>query len=201
MIATTMTSFLRFLRRPGLRQLAGLAALIPALTFTASCSDSETPTNPSGVAQIAGTWTGNFRISSCTDTLNGAPGTFCSNLNVGGPSPVIQPMTLTLTQTDRQVIGNIQFTGWYVRQLVVTGTVQEGGALLLEGTTTWTEPVCSTATTQVPGRLTLTLWNAIVNRTSDGLTGDFRLAGTTRTTPCAFGEVSITADTLQLTKR
>jgi hypothetical protein len=84
---------------------------------------------------------------------------------------------------------------------VVTGIVQPGGAVILEGTTTWTEPVCATATTPVPGRLTLTLWNSLVNRTSDGMTGDFRLTGTTRTTPCAFGEVSIQADTLQLTKQ
>jgi hypothetical protein len=196
MIATTMTSFLR---RPGLRQLLGLAALIPALSFTASCSDSETPTNPSGVAQVAGTWTGNFRIASCTDTLNGAPGTLCANLT--GTAVARQPITLALQQTDDKVVGNIQFTGWYVRSLVVTGIVQAGGAVILEGTTTWTEPVCPTATTPVPGRLTLTLWNSLVNRTSDGMTGDFRLTGTTRTTACAFGEVSIQADTLTLTKQ
>jgi hypothetical protein len=196
MIAKTMTSFLR---RPGLRQLLGLAALIPALSFSASCSDSETPTNPSGVAQVAGTWTGNFRIGSCTDTLNGAPGTFCANLV--GPSAPRQPITLSLQQTDRQVIGNIQFSGWYVRSVVVTGVVQEGGAVLLEGTTTWTEPVCPTATTPVSGRLTLSLWNTIVNRTSDGMSGEFRMTATTRTTPCAFGEVSIQADTVQLTRQ
>jgi hypothetical protein len=196
MIATTMTSFLR---RPGLRQLLGLAALIPALSFTASCSDSETPTNPSGVAQISGTWTGNFRVASCTDTLNGAPGTFCTPLTV--QPPVLQPLTLTLTQTNNQVIGNIQFSGWYVRSLVVSGIVEEGGGLHLEGTTSWTEPVCPTATTPVPGRLTLTGWNTLVNRTSDGMTGDFRLTATTRTTPCAFGEVTLQADSLQLTKR
>ena len=196
MIATTMTSFLR---RPGLRRLLGLAALIPALSFTASCSDSETPTNPSGLAQVAGTWTGNFRIAACTVTLNGAPGTLCANLT--GATAPRQPITLALQQTDDNVVGNIQFTGWYVRSLVVTGIVQPGGAVILEGTTTWTEAVCPTATTQVPGRLTLTLWNSLVNRTSDGMTGDFRLSGTTRLAPCAFGEVSIQADTLTLTKQ
>jgi hypothetical protein len=196
MIATTMTSFLR---RPGLRHLLGLAALIPALTLTASCSDSETPTNPSGVAQVAGTWTGNFRIAACTDTLNGAPGTLCASLT--GATAPLQPITLTLQQTDDRVVGNIVFSGWYVRSLVVTGIVQPGGAVILEGTTTWTEAVCQTATTPVPGRLTLSLWNSLVNRTSDGMTGDFRLTGTTRTAPCAFGEVTITADTLTLTKQ
>jgi hypothetical protein len=196
MIATTMTSFLR---RPGWRQLLGLAALIPALTFTASCSDSETPTNPSGVAQVAGTWTGNFRIAACTDTVNGVPGTLCTNLT--GATAPRQPIALSLQQTDDRVVGNIQFTGWFVRSLVVTGVVQPGGAVLLEGTTTWTEAVCPTATTQIPGRLTLTLWNTLVNRTSDGMTGDFRLTGTTRTTPCAFGDVAIQADTLTLTKQ
>jgi hypothetical protein len=196
MIATTMTSFLR---RPGLIRLLGLAALLPALSFTASCSDSETPTNPSGVAQVAGTWTGNFRIAACTDTLNGAPGTFCANLT--GASAPLQPITLALQQTDRQVVGNIQFSGWYARSVVVTGIVQEGGAVILEGTTSWTEQVCPTSTTPVPGRLTLSLWNSLVNRTSDGMTGDFRLAVTTRTAPCAFGEVAIQADTLTLTKQ
>lgn len=176
-----------------------LAALIPALIFTASCSDSETPTNPSGLAQVAGTWSGTFRIAACTDTLNGAPGTLCTNLT--GATAPNQPITLSLQQTNEQVIGNIQFTGWYVRSLVVTGIVNEGGQVILEGTTTWTEPACPTATTQVPGRLTITLWNSLVNRTSDGMTGDFRLSGTTRTAPCAFGEVAIQADTLQLTKR
>jgi hypothetical protein len=196
MIATTMTSFLR---RPGLRQLLGLAALIPALTLTASCSDDVTPTNPSGVAQVAGTWTGNFRIASCTDTLNGAPGTLCTTLT--SPTAPRQPITLSLQQTDDRVVGNLSFTGWYVRSLVVTGIVQPGGAVILEGTATWTEPACPTATTPVPGRLTLSLWNSLVNRTSDGMTGDFRLTATTRTMPCAFGEVSIQADTLTLTKQ
>lgn len=176
-----------------------LAALIPALIFTASCSDSETPTNPSGVPQVAGTWTGTFRIAACTATLNGEPSTFCNNLT--GAAAPNQPITVSLQQTDDQVVGNVQFTGWYVRSVVVTGVVQAGGAVILEGTTTWTEPACSTSTTPVPGRLTLSLWNSLVNRTSDGMTGDFRLTGTTRTTPCAFGEVSIQADTLQLTKR
>jgi hypothetical protein len=195
MIAT-MTSFLR---RPGLIRLLGLAALLPALSFTASCSDDETPTNPSGVARVAGTWTGNFRIAACTDTLNGAPGTFCTNLL--GPSAPRQPITLALQQTDNQVVGNIQFTGWYARSVVVTGIVQEGGAVILEGTASWTEPVCPTATTPVPGRLTISLWNTLVNRTSDGMSGDFRLTATTRTVACAFGDVSIQADTLTLTKQ
>lgn len=197
MIATTMKASLR--RRPGLIRFLGLAALLPVLSFTASCSDSETPTNPSGVAQVAGTWTGNFRIAACTDTLNGAAGTFCANL-VGASAPR-QPITLALQQTDNQVVGNIQFSGWYVRSVVVTGIVQEGGAVILEGTTSWTEPVCATAPAPVPGRLTLTLWNSLVNRTSDGMTGDFRLTATTRTTPCAFGDVSIQADTLTLTRQ
>jgi hypothetical protein len=191
MISTTMTSF------PW--RLLMFAALIPALTFTGSCSDSETPTNPSGVAQVAGTWIGTFRIASCTDTLNGAPGTFCTNLV--GPTAPSQPITVSLQQTDDQVVGNVQFTGWIVRSVVVTGIVQEGGAVNLEGTTSWTEPACATATTQVPGRLTLTLWNTIVNRTSDGMSGDFRVTTTTRTTACAFGDVSIQADTVQITKR
>jgi hypothetical protein len=198
MIAKTMTSL--FLRRPGLSQMLGLAALIPALIFTASCSDSETPTNPSGVAQIAGTWTGTFRIAACGHTLSGDPGTACNTL-IGATAPTSQPITLTLQQTGDQVVGNIAFTGWYSRQVVVTGMVQPGGALNLQGTTTWTEVVCPTATTQVPGQLTVSLWNSLVNRTSDGMTGDFRVTATTRTPACAFGELSIQADTLQLTKR
>jgi hypothetical protein len=188
-----------FLRRPGFVRLLALTTLLPGLLITASCEDSETPTNPSGVAQVAGTWTGNFRIAACTDTLNGNPGTLCTTLL--GPTAPRQPITLALQQTDDRLVGNIQFSGWYVRSLVVTGLVQPGGAVILEGTTTWTEPTCPTALTPVPGRLTLTLWNTLVNRTSDGMTGDFRLSGTTRTTPCAFGEVSIQADTLQLTKQ
>ena len=122
---------------------------------------------------VAGTWTGNFRIAACTDTLNGAPGTLCTSLT--GATAPRQPITLALQQTDDKVVGNIQFTGWYIRSLVVTGIVQPGGAVILEGTTTWTEPVCATAITPVPGRLTLTLWNTLVNRTSDGMSGDFRL--------------------------
>jgi hypothetical protein len=191
-----MTSFSR---RPGFLRGIVLTALLPALLMTASCEDSETPTNPSGVAQVAGTWTGNFRVAACTDTLNGAPGTLCSTL--GAATAPRQPITLALQQTDDRLVGNIQFSGWYIRSLVVTGLVQPGGGVILEGTTTWTEAVCPTVTTPVPGRLTLTLWNSLVNRTSDGMTGDFRLTATTRTAPCAFGEVSIQADTLQLTKQ
>jgi hypothetical protein len=194
-----VTTVKSFLGRRGAFHWLALTALLPGLLFTASCEDSETPTNPSGVAQVAGTWTGTFRIAACTDTLNGAPGTMCSTL-VGASAP-LQPITLALQQTDDRLVGNIQFSGWYVRSLVVTGLVQPGGAVILEGTTTWTEPACPTALTPVPGRLTLTLWNTLVNRTSDGMSGEFRLTGTTRTAPCAFGEVSIQADTLQLTKR
>jgi len=197
MIATTMTSFLR---RAGMRQVLGLAALIPALIFTASCSDSETPTNPSGVAQIAGTWTGTFRVAACGHTLSGDPTTFCNTL-IGATAPTTQPITLTLQQTGDQVVGNIAFSGFVTRSVVVTGVVQPGGALNLTGTTTWTEPVCPTAPVPVPGQLTISLWNSLVNRTSDGMTGDFRVTATTRVTPCAFGELSIQADTLQLTKR
>ena len=131
MIATTMTSFFAAAR---LASMLGLAALIPALTFTASCSDSETPTNPSGVAQVAGTWTGNFRIAACTDTLNGAPGTLCANLT--GASAPRQPIRSRCSRRTIEVVGNIQFSGWYVRSLVVTGIVQAGGAVILEGTTT-----------------------------------------------------------------
>lgn len=196
MIATTMTSFLR---RSGLIQLAGLAALVPALIFTASCSDDVTPTNPTGLPQVAGTWTGTYRIASCTDTLNGAPGTLCASLT--SATAVRPPMTLTLQQTEDRLVGNIVFSGWYVRSMVVTGLVQAGGAVLIEGNATFTEPACPTATTQVPGRLTLSAWNTVVNRTSDGMTGDFRLTATTRTVSCAFGEVTIQADTLQLTKQ
>jgi hypothetical protein len=200
MIVTTMKSFLR---RPGLRPLwrpLVLAAILPGLLFAASCDDDDvTPTNPSGVAQVAGTWVGTFRIAACTDTLNGAPGTLCSTLT--GTTAPTQPIRIALQQTDDRLVGNIQFSGWNTRSLVVTGLIQPGGAVLLEGTTTWTEATCPTSTTQVPGRLSVTLWNSLVNRTSDGMTGDFRVTATTRTVPCAFGEVAIQADTLQLTKQ
>ncbi len=89
------------LRRSGLIQLVGLAALVPALTLTASCSDDVTPTNPTGLPQVAGTWTGTYRIASCTDTLNGAPGTLCASLT--SATAVRPPMMLTLQQTGRQI--------------------------------------------------------------------------------------------------
>jgi hypothetical protein len=197
LIATTKRSFSGW---RGRWQGLALVALLPALLITSACDDDNaSPTNPSGVANVAGAWTGTFRIAACTDTLNGAPGTLCSTLT--GATAARQPITIALQQTDDKLVGNIQFGGWYVRSLVVTGLIQPGGAVLLEGTTTWTEPACPTAPTPVPGRLTLTLWNTLVNRTSDGMTGDFRLTATTRTAPCLFGEVSIQADTLQLTKQ
>lgn len=197
LIATTKKSFSGW---RGLRQWLALGALLPALLIAGSCDDdNDSPTNPSGVANVAGTWAGTFRIAACTDTLNGAPGTVCSTLS--GTTAPLQSIRLALQQTDDRLVGNIQFSGWSTRSLLVTGVIQPGGAVLLEGTTTWTEPNCATATTQVPGRLQLTLWNSLVNRTSDGMTGDFRVSTTTRTTPCAFGEVSIQADTLQLTKQ
>lgn len=172
------------------------ALVLSVLALSASgCSDTETPTNPTGIPDVAGSWTGTYRIRTCTDTIAGAPGPVCGPLT--GTSAPMQPIRLGLQQTGDQVVGSLDFSGWYVRSLVVSGMVQQGGAILLTGSTSATDPTCPT----VQSRLALTIWTSTLNRARDGITGDFRISGNVRTTGCVFSEFAIEADTLQLTKQ
>jgi hypothetical protein len=163
--------------------------------IVASCSDTETPTNPTGIVNVAGLWTGTYRIRSCTDTVAGMPGTFCAPLIA--PSAPLQRVRLSLQQTDDRVVGNLELSGWIVRSVIVSGVVQEGGSVVLDGMTTWTDAACPTA----QNRLTLTFWNSIVNRSQDAMTGDFKLTAVVRMNACVFAELSIDADTLELARQ
>lgn len=160
---------------------------------TSSCGDDKTPTNPSGVPNAAGVFTGTYRIKSCTDLVNGTAGTMCASLLA-----TTAPLRLSLQQTNDQLVGNIQFSGWYVRSLIVNGTITPEGVILMNGQTTWVETGCPAITNQ----LIVNPFSATLNRALDGMTGDFRFVGSARvgTTGCVFAQVTMEADTLTLAK-
>src|SRR6266511_6072246 len=73
---------LRLLWHPRPRHLVLLAMLCGAAIAAAACSDDDTksPTAPTGIPNVAGTWAGQYHIKNCTDTVNGAPGTLCASV-------------------------------------------------------------------------------------------------------------------------
>jgi hypothetical protein len=177
--------------------------LLPLALIVAGCSDdSVTPTNPSGIPNVAGTWTGAYRVKTCSEEFIGVTGTPPATIQIcptiTGDTAIRQPMTLTLQQTEDRLIGNIQFSGWFVRSLVVTGNVNRDGAVVLTGMASTTDTTCPT----VQNRIVLNYWVTTLSRAQDAITGEFGMLGTRRigTTGCVFDDVTITADTLSLTR-
>jgi hypothetical protein len=179
----------------------GRALVLPALLLLAilapACSDddSSTPTNPTGIPNVAGAWSGAYRIKTCTETFAGTTGQTCPGL-VG--TATRQPIRFTLQQTDNQLVGNLELSGWYVRTLLVTGTIDRNGQIILRGSASTGEPLCPTVT----NRITLNFWASTLNRTLDGQVGEFGILGSKRVgaTGCVFSDITIEADTLDVTK-
>src|SRR5690349_13274955 len=135
-----------------------------ALISTQACSDNKTsPTTPTGIPNVAGTWTGTYHIKTCTDTVNGTPGTTCAAVTdpVGGTNAASkQPVQLVLTQQNDQVGGTLVFSGWYVQSVPVTGTIGSSGRLWLQGTVQTTDTACPTTIMT----FTLGTWFSDLNR-------------------------------------
>lgn len=178
-------------------RVLGLGVLMVALAAGACSDDTDSPTDPSGIPPAAGTYTGTYRVKTCSETLTATTGQICGSI-AGETAPQRQPLRLTLQQTEGQVVGNLEFSGWYARSLVVTGTVDRNGALVLTGATVSADPACPA----VQSRLTLNNWLGTLTRASEGVRGEFGITATRRvgTTGCVFSDVTIEADTMELTR-
>jgi len=187
-------------RRLSWFQLAGLVVVSCSWLFMSACSDSVTPTNPTGVPNVAGVWSGTYHIKSCTDTINGAPGTLCATVtdSTTATTPAsTQPVQLTLTQQKDQLTGTLAFTGWYVVNVAVTGTVVTSGRVHLEGNAAFTDTACPTTT----GHFTLSVWTSDLNRSQNGMIGEFSFTGNKRLSACLFSDLAVTADTVDISRK
>jgi hypothetical protein len=190
-----MTSWLRVRRAQ--RVPCAIVLLAWLALAASSCGDDVTPTNPSGVPNAAGVWVGTYRIKTCTDVVSGAPvGTVCTPL-LAATAPT-QPVRLSVQQTNDQLIGNIQFSGWYSRSLILNGSITRDGEIVLNGTAPFVDPACPAVTNVV----SVNPFTSTLNRALDGMTGNFKFVGSARVgTTCVFAEVTIDADTVTLTKQ
>jgi hypothetical protein len=182
--------------------------LVAGLCVSGSaCSDSVTPTNPSGIPNVAGTWSGTYHIKTCTDTINSATstinsgtGTLCATVvdSSSATNPAsTQPVQLTLTQQKDQLTGTLSFSGWYVLNVPVTGSIVTSGRVYLQGSGTITDTGCPTTT----GTFTLSTWVSDLNRPQDGLTGVFTFAANKRLNACVFDNLTMQADTVVITRK
>lgn len=176
-----------------------------AIGAPACSSDTgNSPTTPTGIPTVAGTWAGQYHVKTCTDTVNGAPGTLCASVTdattttlTGTPAASTQPVQLTITQQGDQVSGTLAFTGWYVQSVPVTGTIGTSGRLWLQGTITVTDPACPTAA----GKAAVSAWVTDLNRAQSGMIGGFTLAATRRLSACLFANVAMEADTVDIARK
>ena len=108
------------------------AVLILALGISACNSRPPTaPTPPPAslpLPSYAGTWSGTYRVTSCTGHYDFR---LCGRLttNILDGSPAHHPFTLVLSQVLDQVSGTLDHRN---RTIPVSGVVRESGALVLE---------------------------------------------------------------------
>ncbi len=159
----------------------------------AACSNDVTPTNPTGIPSVAGTWAGTYHVKSCSDTINGAPGPVCPSL-VDSPEATnpasTQPVQVTITQQQDQLTGTLAFSGWYVLNVPVSGRVDVSGRVWLQGSGTIADSGCPTTS----GTFSVSGWVADLNRSHDGMSGVFTLSGTKRLSACLFSNYTLQAD-------
>ncbi len=163
-------------------------------------SDNKSPTTPTGIPNVAGTWSGTYHIKQCTDTVNGAPGTLCATVTdpAGGINTAsTQPVQLVLSQQNDQVGGTLVFSGWYAQSVPVTGTIGSSGRLWLQGTIGVTDPACPTTT----GTFTLSTWFSDLNREQNEMVGSFGFTTKKRLSACLFADVNVSIDTVDITKK
>ena len=188
--------------RSSLFSWIGLAALCVIVGGVSGCSsdDNKSPTTPTGIPNVAGTWSGTYHIKQCTDTVNGAPGTLCATVTdpaTGTNTASTQPVQLVLSQQNDQVGGTLVFSGWYAQSVPVTGTIGSSGRLWLQGTIAVTDPACPTAT----GTFTLGTWFSDLNRQQNEMIGSFNFTTKKRLSACLFADLNVTIDTVDITKK
>jgi hypothetical protein len=169
---------------------------------TTSCGDDNntSPTSPTGIPTVSGTWTGTYHIKTCTDTVNGAPGTLCATVldtTSTTNTASTQPITVTLTQQSDQVGGTVAFSGWYVQSVPVTGTVGTSGRVWLQGSVAFTDAACPAAT----GTVSLSGWVTDLNREQNRLIGVFNLTGLRKMSACLFANINVSADSTDVSKK
>ena len=179
-----------------------LAALCGTLGMSACSDDSnKSPTTPTGIPNVAGTWTGTYHIKQCTDTVNGTPGTLCAAVTdpAGGTNTAsTQPVQLVLSQQNDQVGGTLVFSGWYAQSVPVTGTIGTSGRLWLQGTIALTDPLCPNATT---GTFTLGTWFSDLTRQQSEMIGGFTFTTKKKVSACIFADLSVNIDTVDVTRK
>lgn len=165
-----------------------------------SSNTNTSPTTPTGIPGVAGTWTGQYHIKACTDTVNGTPGTVCTAVldtgTITTPAST-QPMLLVLTQQSDQVGGTLTFSGWYAQSVPVTGTIGTSGRLWLQGTLAFTDPACPTTT----ATFTLSGWVTDLNRQQNEMIGGFNFTTKKRLTACVFADLNVQTDTVDITRK
>jgi hypothetical protein len=174
-----------------------------AMLVSACGSDSDSPTQPSNIIQVAGTWTGTYLVTRCTEPPLlplGAP--VCNSLvPVPGTTGTPQPLTFRLTQNDTVLGGTMTFTGWLGTTgltVPLTGSIEKGGAFLLQATQNTNDPACPALTI----RTTLSNFTATINRDRNAMTlGTFQLVTSRRagTTGCVYYDVEISAEQMAAT--
>jgi len=190
--------------RSSLFSWIGLAALCVIFGGISGCSDDAktSPTTPTGIPNVAGSWAGTYHIKQCTDTVNGAAGTLCATVTdpaTGTNTASTQPVQLVLSQQNDQVGGTLVFSGWYAQSVPVTGTIGSSGRLWLQGTIAVTDPACPTTT----GTFTLGTWFSDLNREQNEMIGGFNFTTKKRlsTSACLFADLNVTIDTVDITKK
>jgi hypothetical protein len=182
------------------RLLFLLCATLCLGLLVAGCSDDSdtSPTTPTGIPNVSGTWTGTYHIKQCTDTVNGAPGTLCSTVTdpaTGGTNTAsTQPVQLMLTQQNDQVGGTLVFSGWYAQSVPVTGTIGSSGRLWLQGTIAVSDPACPTTT----GTFSMGTWFTDLNRERNAMVGSFNFTTKRRLSACLFSDLTVQIDTVSI---
>jgi hypothetical protein len=180
----------------------GVMGIVLAGFGVAGCSDDNntSPTTPTGIPKVAGTWSGQYHIKGCTDTVNGVPGTVCATVTdpTGGTNAAsTQPVQLMLTQQSDQVGGTLVFSGWYVQNVPVTGTIGTSGRLWLQGSIAITDPACPTTT----GTFTLSTWFSDLNREQNEMVGTFNFTTRKRLSACLFADLSLQIDNVDIKRK
>jgi len=163
---------------------ARLTSLL-ALLFAVSCSESRTPVSPTSTPtptptptppiarSVSGTWTGTY-TPVCPNSPN------CASV-VMAPSPT-QPFALVLRQEGQMITGQINLSGWMPRVATVSGTIDDSGAMTLQGGDSWPAgDFCTPA-----GGWRMTGWNGRFDARNGSIAGDFTFVTQKRISSCYY---------------
>jgi hypothetical protein len=121
-----------------------------------ACDNNSGPSSVETVAQVQGTWSGDYTVSGCND--QSIPG-FCSE---AAPVGTVAPVQIVLTQSGQQLSGTVDLGDL---PIPVSGTIN-GSRIVLSGSTT--VPIEDFSAT-----VTLSNWNTAVS--GSNMTGTWRM--------------------------